>query len=412
MNYAYEIFRLFYPERCAACGRSLPEGARLLCPRCRWDMPLTGYSAEHDNPVARKFWGLVPVQEACSMIFFTQGNAYRSMIHGFKYRGQWRTALRLGRWFGTELRESGLYGDVDVVVPVPLHYRRLLSRGYNQAEYFGRGIAEALGVPLDARSVVRSGYNRSQARMADRSERWDNVKGIFSVRRPASLAGRHLLLVDDVLTTGATLAGLRRSDRRGRSGLPCQHGDAGRFGLRAFRRERQGRLVGVSRIGISSGARPAVSCFSDAVPGRRNICRRGRRRDVVQRDGGAYRLFAQPVGFRRHSGMLLEKTAEKGGVREIQVVGYLLDGHLRGTQLGLGIENHRLGYPFGHAPVADLLDHRGEVLRCQTQFPGIESRCPLFPVVAHDKLHEPFEDFLVAGQPAVVLRMFGLIQRC
>ena len=196
MNYAYEIFRLFYPERCAACGRSLPEGARLLCPRCRWDMPLTGYSAEHDNPVARKFWGLVPVQEACSMIFFTQGNAYRSMIHGFKYRGQWRTALRLGRWFGTELRESGLYGDVDVVVPVPLHYRRLLSRGYNQAEYFGRGIAEALGVPLDARSVVRSGYNRSQARTADRSERWGNVKGIFSVRRPASLAGRHLLLVD------------------------------------------------------------------------------------------------------------------------------------------------------------------------------------------------------------------------
>ena len=97
--------------------------------------------------------------------------------------------------------------------------------------------------------------------------------------------------------------------------------------------------------------------------------------------------------------------------REIQVVGYLLDGHLRGTQLGLGIENHRLGYPFGHAPVADLLDHRGEVLRRQTQFPGIESRCPLFPVVAHDKLHEPFEDFLVAGQPAVVLRMFGLIQR-
>lgn len=135
------------------------------------------------------------------MIFFTQGNAYRSMIHGFKYRGQWRTALRLGRWFGTELRESGLYGDVDVVVPVPLHYRRLLSRGYNQAEYFGRGIAEALGVPLDARSVVRSGYNRSQARTTDRSERWDNVKGIFSVRRPASLAGRHLLLVDDVLTT-------------------------------------------------------------------------------------------------------------------------------------------------------------------------------------------------------------------
>lgn len=171
MNYAYEIFRLFYPERCAACGRSLPGGSPAAVPALSLGIcPLTGYSAEHDNPVARKFWGLVPVQEACSMIFFTQGNAYRSMIHGFKYRGQWRTALRLGRWFGTELRESGLYGDVDVVVPVPLHYRRLLSRGYNQAEYFGRGIAEALGVPLDARSVVRSGYNPS-AGQNDRSQR-------------------------------------------------------------------------------------------------------------------------------------------------------------------------------------------------------------------------------------------------
>ena len=204
-GYFSEIFRLFYPERCAACGCALPEGAAFLCPLCRWDMPLTGYAREHDNPVARKFWGLLPVEEACAMMFFVRGNQYRSMIHDFKYRGQWRTSLRLGAMLGTELRDGGLYDGVDVVVPVPLHGRRLLVRGYNQAEYLARGIAEALHREVDRRSVVRSTYNRSQATTRVRSDRWENVKDIFSVRRPDRLSGRHILLVDDVLTTGATL---------------------------------------------------------------------------------------------------------------------------------------------------------------------------------------------------------------
>ena len=204
-GYLSDIFRLFYPERCTACGRILPEGAGFLCPHCRWDMPLTGYAREHDNPVARKFWGLLPVEEACALMFFVKGNQYRSMIHGFKYRGQWRTSLRLGEMLGSELRESGLYDDVDIVVPVPLHYRRRLARGYNQAEYLARGIAGALDAKVDSRSVVRSTYNRSQASTRIRNDRWENVKGIFSVRKPERLSGRHILLVDDVLTTGATL---------------------------------------------------------------------------------------------------------------------------------------------------------------------------------------------------------------
>ena len=152
-TYFSEIFRLFFPERCPACGRALPEGVRWLCPHCRWDMPLTGYAAEHDNPVARKFWGLVPVQEAASMFFFTRHGRYRAMIHGFKYHGQWKTCLRLGAMFGAELSESGLYDTVDLIVPVPLHYRRLFRRGYNQAEYLARGISSTfllhcLPIPL------------------------------------------------------------------------------------------------------------------------------------------------------------------------------------------------------------------------------------------------------------------------
>lgn len=199
------LLHLFFPERCAACGGPLPEGARLICPRCRWDMPLTGYARSHDNPVFKKFGGLIPIAEASSLFFFTRGSRYRAMIHSFKYRGQWRISQQLGTLMGEALREGGLYRSVDVIVPIPLHFRRRLKRGYNQSEYLAEGIARSLGVPVDKSCLKRHVHNPSQASTRRRNDRWDNVRGIFSVRRPDRLAGRHILLVDDVLTTGATL---------------------------------------------------------------------------------------------------------------------------------------------------------------------------------------------------------------
>lgn len=204
-GYFTEIFRLFFPERCAACGNVLPEGSYLLCPHCRWDMPLTGYCGVHDNPVYRKFGGLLPVAEASSWLFFVSHSHYRDMIHSFKYRGQWGISRKLGSLMGDALHEGGLYDSVDAVVPVPLHSLRRLRRGYNQAEYLAEGIACGLGKPLCTGNVVRSRHNRSQASTRVRDERWDNVKNIFSIRHPEALDGRHILLVDDVLTTGATL---------------------------------------------------------------------------------------------------------------------------------------------------------------------------------------------------------------
>ena len=204
-NYSREILHLVFPERCAVCGEMLPEGVRFMCPGCSWDMPLTGYWAEHDNPVLRKFGGLLPLREASSLIFYTPNSKYRTLVHRFKYYGQWRDSLILGEMTGKKLKESGLYDSVDTVVPVPLHLVRRLKRGYNQAEYLAQGIARELDIPLDTASVTRSGYNRSQTKTKDHADRWENVAGIFSVRRPARLDGRHILLVDDVLTTGATL---------------------------------------------------------------------------------------------------------------------------------------------------------------------------------------------------------------
>ena len=202
---AGEITNLFFPPICPACGEVMPEGGSLVCTRCRADIPLTFFWSQAENPMRERLWELqLPVENASSFFFFMTGSGFRGVIHSFKYRGSWRLAQQMGMWYGAEMAASDLYDDVDVVVPVPLHLRKRLKRGYNQAEYLAEGIAAALGRPMDRRSIVRRIYNKSQTKN-DRHKRWENVAGIFAVRNPEVLRGKHILLVDDVLTTGATL---------------------------------------------------------------------------------------------------------------------------------------------------------------------------------------------------------------
>lgn len=199
-----DLMSLLFPARCAVCGSPLVRGERTVCTLCRATAPLTGYWAEADNPVFRKCWGLVPLHRASGFLFFVHGSGWRQLIHGFKYRGAWRTAREMGEWYGACLAEGGLYDDVDVVVPLPLHPFKRLRRGYNQSEYIAEGIAAQLGIEVDRRSVVRRRNTASQTRQP-RRERARNVEKAFAVRRPERLEGRHVLLVDDVMTTGSTL---------------------------------------------------------------------------------------------------------------------------------------------------------------------------------------------------------------
>lgn len=199
-----DIFHLFFPNVCPVCGNRITEGGALLCTQCLLDIPLTGYWNDVDNPVAKRFWGHLPIVNACAFMRYSQASRFSKLIYDFKYRGNWRSARRLGVWFGAYLRESGLYNDVDVVVGVPLHMRKKLVRGYNQSQYLAEGIAESLGCRIDTGSVVRRVHNSSQTRKGT-IERWENVKDIFDVRSSHDLHGKHILLVDDVLTTGATI---------------------------------------------------------------------------------------------------------------------------------------------------------------------------------------------------------------
>lgn len=195
---------VFFPRECPVCGDMMTDNERFVCTACRFRAPQTGFCNEADNPMVRRLDGLLPVRAASAFLWFISDSRWQMLIHSFKYGGRWLYAREMGEWFGMMLAESGLYGDVDLIVPVPLHWRKRISRGYNQSEYIADGIGRALGVKVDRRSLRRTVDNPSQTRR-HASDRWTNVEGVFAVRRPERLEGRHILLVDDVFTTGATI---------------------------------------------------------------------------------------------------------------------------------------------------------------------------------------------------------------
>ena len=200
-----DIMSVFFPPVCPICRTPLADNEHFVCTACRFQAPLTGFSGSAYNPMVRHLEGLIPVHRATAFMWFIEGSPWQRLIHSFKYRGFWITAYEFGEWFGYELADSGLYSDVDLVIPVPLHWFKRLRRGYNQSEYIAHGIANRLGAVLDDRSVLRRVNNRSQARSGSAQDRWENAEGIFAVRNPEALAGKHILLVDDVFTTGATM---------------------------------------------------------------------------------------------------------------------------------------------------------------------------------------------------------------
>ncbi|MBO5962013.1 MAG: ComF family protein [Alistipes sp.] len=200
-----DVASLFLPRTCLACGRVLLENEGSVCLACRYNMPLTNFAKRKDNPIKLLFENVLDVESAAAMFWFVGGTEWQRIVHNFKYHGRWFFAQKMGEWMGEELLDSGNFDDIDLIVPIPLHYRRRLHRGYNQSEQLALGVGRKMGVECDFRSMRRCHYNDSQTSKS-RSERWENVEEIFEVRRVEKLRGKHILLIDDVLTTGATMA--------------------------------------------------------------------------------------------------------------------------------------------------------------------------------------------------------------
>ena len=213
---------LFFPELCTSCKRKLVEGEHVLCTSCRMDIPLTYEWEYHDNEVFKLFKDRsFLVEEATSFFYYRKGSGFSKAVQNLKFHHQCAVGEELGEWYGRKLKECGLgYDKADAIVPLPLHPSRRRARGYNQSEYIAKGLSAALGVPLDTKSIVRKVKTKPQSRTAVREERWSNTEDAFFVNCPEKLAGRNIILVDDVLTTGATLLSCIRAIEK--TGADCR----------------------------------------------------------------------------------------------------------------------------------------------------------------------------------------------
>ncbi len=199
-----DFVSLFYPRYCRACLNSLVKGEDLLCSQCLLEMPKSYYHLEHDNPFYRKFRGRLPVRHVMTLFKFAKESRVQQVLHALKYKQQPELGEMLGRVYGNDLLQAHYKNSFDLIIPVPLHSSRKRIRGYNQSEEFGKGLSEMLGIPCDDTFMVRSEKTETQTHKTKLS-RWENVSRIFKVINPEPIAEKRVLLVDDVVTTGATL---------------------------------------------------------------------------------------------------------------------------------------------------------------------------------------------------------------
>lgn len=199
-----DFIALFYPRVCVACHTSLIKGEEVLCTSCLVELPKTYYNRYDENPVRQRLMGRLPLQFASAFLKFRKGGLVQSLLHELKYNNRPEIGVRMGHLYGIELLESGLGPEFDVIIPVPLHASRMRKRGYNQSAKFAEGLSEALKVGWEESISLRMNATNTQTRKG-RADRWSNVKDAFSIGDSEKIIGKRILLVDDVITTGATL---------------------------------------------------------------------------------------------------------------------------------------------------------------------------------------------------------------
>ena len=208
MNWLYDLwddfFSLLFPRLCYACGNQLMRNESLICTECFVVIHRTNYHFVEDNPVAQLFWGRSLIEKAAAFSYYNKVSRIRKLIHNLKYNGIREIGYDLGRLYGLSLKTSGFINDIDIIIPVPLHPLKERIRGFNQSETISMGIADVTRLPVDIKSLARILVSVTQTKRS-RYERWTNVEGIFQVIDSKSIMGKHILLVDDVITTGSTI---------------------------------------------------------------------------------------------------------------------------------------------------------------------------------------------------------------
>ncbi|HQW02324.1 MAG TPA: ComF family protein [Saprospiraceae bacterium] len=198
------ITDLIYPPLCVSCGLLRPLDQHIFCLECLHQLPETGFHLHAHNPFVTHFAGRIRLQAGASFLFFSRGGGTQRMLHQIKYNNQPDLITAIGRWYGKQLLNAELWKGIDVIVPVPLHWKKQRKRGYNQSAVFGEAIGDIMDIPCHPKALLRVTHDRSLTGMK-RIERVQTIGNSFVVARPALVKEKHVLLVDDVLTTGATL---------------------------------------------------------------------------------------------------------------------------------------------------------------------------------------------------------------
>lgn len=204
------IIDLFFPKVCSGCRSVLMTNETVLCTRCRHEIPLTQYCLDPNNQAVKKFYGKIEIEHASAFMYFNKKGIVQELIHNLKYKGHEEIGTVLGKWYVEDLKELQLKTPFDMIIPVPLHPKKFKERGYNQIAAFGKTLAEGLEIPYDDSVLYRTKYSKTQSKknLLGRSE---NIENIFDVILKEEYKNKHFLIVDDVLTTGATLEACSRA---------------------------------------------------------------------------------------------------------------------------------------------------------------------------------------------------------
>lgn len=204
VEYLSDFVSLFYPQLCASCGEALYKGEEVICTFCQHYLPKTYFHLERNNTIEKHFWGRVNIERAAACYFFQRGSKVQHLVHQLKYKGKTEVGITIGKIYGADLNQSVDYRTVDLIVPVPLHKSKELKRSYNQADLFCEGLSAVMQKPWSKSALLRLKATETQTHKS-RFERWENVGTVFQVANPAVLEGKHVMLADDVITTGSTL---------------------------------------------------------------------------------------------------------------------------------------------------------------------------------------------------------------
>jgi ComF family protein len=204
MNFLKDLFYLFYPSICSNCSEQLLQNENVICTFCRHDLPLTNFTSYTKNKVSAIFFGRVTIEKAYSLLLFRKEGITKNLIHDLKYRGNEGVCIFFGNLLGEILMKNKEFSTVDLIVPVPIHLKRKKIRGYNQVTKFGERLSTYLNIPFIEDVLVRQSSTKTQTLKA-RFERFNDLETKFLVNNTTQFKGKHLLIIDDVITTGATL---------------------------------------------------------------------------------------------------------------------------------------------------------------------------------------------------------------